>query len=153
MQNILAAFCFFAGAAAAWLWMRAAAARLKDRERECADLRAALEKKDARPRTCRRQSRPQGPPGRDPKIRAEKLDLLEDARQKLADAFKALSSDALARNNQAFLDLAPGTLTKERPADRSASGHRMVQPVRETLDRFETQRASSKPPAPAPTRL
>jgi DNA recombination protein RmuC len=40
------------------------------------------------------------------KSAAEKLAVLEEAERRLADAFKALSSDALRGNNQAFLDLA-----------------------------------------------
>src|SRR5579864_2685831 len=43
---------------------------------------------------------------------ADKLALLETAQQKLSDAFKALSSDALQRNNQSFLDLARSQLEK-----------------------------------------
>jgi DNA recombination protein RmuC len=40
------------------------------------------------------------------KAATEKLILLEEARTKLADAFKALSAEALSSNNQAFLHLA-----------------------------------------------
>src|SRR5262245_53550250 len=36
----------------------------------------------------------------------EKLELLSNAEEKLADAFKALSSDALRSNNHSFLELA-----------------------------------------------
>ena len=42
----------------------------------------------------------------------EKLLLLDQAQAKLADAFKALSSEALRHNNQSFMDLAKATLEK-----------------------------------------
>jgi DNA recombination protein RmuC len=44
----------------------------------------------------------------------EKLALIEDARQKLSDAFGALSAEALRSNNQAFLQLANETLEKHQ---------------------------------------
>lgn len=40
------------------------------------------------------------------KLLAEKMQLLEKAEQKLSDTFKALSSDALSRNNKDFMELA-----------------------------------------------
>ena len=43
---------------------------------------------------------------------AEKLELLNKAQEKLSDAFKALSSDALKNNNESFLKLAKATLEK-----------------------------------------
>ena len=42
----------------------------------------------------------------------EKLELLNKAQEKLSDAFKALSSDALQNNNESFLKLANATLEK-----------------------------------------
>ncbi|WP_269523962.1 DNA recombination protein RmuC [Coraliomargarita parva] len=42
----------------------------------------------------------------------EKLALLEEAKTKLMDAFKALSSEALSKNNADFLNLAKSTLEK-----------------------------------------
>ena len=42
----------------------------------------------------------------------EKLDLLNRAQASLADAFKALSAEALKSNNQSFLELAKATLEK-----------------------------------------
>jgi len=40
----------------------------------------------------------------------EKIELLTNAEEKLADAFKALSADALRNNNQSFLQLAKENL-------------------------------------------
>ena len=57
---------------------------------------------------------------------AEKLALLNEAQQKLSDAFKALSSDALHSNNQAFLGLADLTL-KPLKESLSLAGARMQQ--------------------------
>ncbi len=42
----------------------------------------------------------------------ERLALLNEAQQKLSDAFKALSAEALRSNNQSFLELAKATLEK-----------------------------------------
>src|SRR5215510_1333078 len=44
------------------------------------------------------------------KASQEKLTLINNAESKLADAFKALSADALRNNNQSFLDLAQQNL-------------------------------------------
>jgi DNA recombination protein RmuC len=60
-------------------------------------------------------------------------------------AFKALSSDALARNNQAFLDLARSTLAETQQAARGDLEMRqqaifaMVTPVRASLDKVDSQ--------------
>ena len=58
---------------------------------------------------------------------AEQKKLIEQARSNLADAFRALSSDALKSNNEAFLTLARKTLEaamSPRPGATSASGRR-----------------------------
>lgn len=74
---------------------------------------------------------------------AEKLGLLNEAQQKLTDAFKALSSDALTRNNQAFLDLAKATLEKFQEGARGDLDARqkavdeLVKPLRESLDKVD----------------
>ncbi len=79
------------------------------------------------------------------KAAGEKLALLEETRAKLSDAFKALSSEALRSNNQAFLDLARTTLEKFQ---ESAKGDlekkqqaitELVKPVRESLDKFDAK--------------
>src|ERR1035438_6718774 len=117
MQNILPLLCFIAGFALAWLiWHGRSAAR-------AADLQARLETER--------------------KSADEKLALLEDSRQKLSDAFKALSADALARNSQSFLELAGATLAKTQETARGDLELRqqaiadMVTPVRESLDKVD----------------
>jgi len=73
----------------------------------------------------------------------EKLALLENARTALADAFKALSADALRNNNQSFLELARATLEKAQEQARGDLSRRqqaideLVKPVRETLEKFD----------------
>lgn len=75
----------------------------------------------------------------------EKLALLNEARDKLADAFKALSAEALKNNNQQFLQLAQmklESLQKEAANElekRKEAINEMIKPVRETLQKFETQ--------------
>ncbi|MBI5864405.1 MAG: DNA recombination protein RmuC [Planctomycetes bacterium] len=74
---------------------------------------------------------------------AEKLGLLEEARTRLADAFKALSSDALRANNQSFMELARATLEKFQESARTDLDGRgkaiaeMVKPLRESLDKVD----------------
>ena len=73
----------------------------------------------------------------------EKLATLEEARQSLADAFKALSADALQRNNQSFLELARATLEKYQEGAKGELEKRqqaigeLVAPVKISLDKFE----------------
>jgi len=73
------------------------------------------------------------------KASAEKLAILEEARQKLADAFKALSSDALRENNQSFLELAKSTLEKFQDyakndlAARQQAVDNLVKPLQDSL--------------------
>ncbi len=76
---------------------------------------------------------------------AEKLALLEDAQTKLAEAFKALSSDALRNNNTSFLELAKTTLEKFQEVARGDLDKRqqaidhLVKPVRESLEKFDAK--------------
>ncbi len=76
---------------------------------------------------------------------AEKLALLEEARQKLADAFKALSAEALSSNNQAFLHLAKTTLERFQEGARSDLDSRrqaidqLVKPLQESLGKVDAQ--------------
>lgn len=63
----------------------------------------------------------------------------------ITDAFRALSAEALQRNNQAFLDLAKGTLEKQQEAGKSELEKRqqaigeLVTPIRASLEKFEQQ--------------
>jgi DNA recombination protein RmuC len=73
----------------------------------------------------------------------EKLALIDDARQKLSDAFNALSAEALKSNNQAFIDLATATLAKFQEGAKSDLEARqkavdeLVRPLRESLQKVD----------------
>lgn len=77
------------------------------------------------------------------KSAAEKLALLEDARLKLTDAFKALSAESLNTNNQAFLHLARTHLEKFQEGARGDLDQRqkaidqLVQPLKESLEKVD----------------
>lgn len=73
----------------------------------------------------------------------EKLAVLDEARVKLADAFKALSAEALQTNNKSFLDLARVTMERFH---EGASGDlemrrkaidELVKPMKESLEKVD----------------
>lgn len=70
----------------------------------------------------------------------EKVALLEKTKQSMADAFKALSSDALKHNNEAFLALAKESLTTFQEGARSDLEKRteavasIVRPLQSSLE-------------------
>jgi DNA recombination protein RmuC len=75
----------------------------------------------------------------------EKLAVLEDAKQRLADAFKALSADALNSNSQLFLNQARETLlalqqtaTRDLDNRQKAIGD-LVQPLRDSLEKVDNK--------------
>ncbi|MDO9449478.1 MAG: DNA recombination protein RmuC [Rugosibacter sp.] len=80
---------------------------------------------------------------------AERQATLEAARDSFSDAFKVISADALAKNNQSFLELARATLEAQQAAALAASKTdldkrqqtiaEMVVPVKATLEKFELQ--------------
>lgn len=76
------------------------------------------------------------------KAAAEKLELLEEARANLQDSFKALSSEALSKNNQSFLNLAKATLEKYQEGakgdleKRQQAINKTIEPVGEALKEF-----------------
>ena len=74
---------------------------------------------------------------------AEKLALLEHAKAQLADAFKALSADALRSSNDSFLQLAQATLAQFQEAakgdldKRQVAISELVTPVRDSLEKMD----------------
>jgi len=72
-----------------------------------------------------------------------KLALLNDAQQKLSDAFKALSAEALRGNNQSFLELARATLERFQEGARTDLGARqkaiddLVRPLKDSLEKVD----------------
>ena len=76
------------------------------------------------------------------KSAAEKLSLLEEAKTKLQDSFKALSSEALSKNNESFLKLAQENLEKYQQSaqgdleKRQQAINKTVEPVGEALKLF-----------------
>jgi DNA recombination protein RmuC len=73
----------------------------------------------------------------------EQKALLDEAQKKLADAFNALSSDALRKNNQAFLELARETLegyNKEAKGElekRQQAIDGLVSPLKDSLQKVD----------------
>jgi DNA recombination protein RmuC len=72
----------------------------------------------------------------------EKLALLEQARAQLKESFQALSSEALSKNNESFLNLAKSTLEKYQEGakgdleKRQEAIHKTVEPVGLALKAF-----------------
>ncbi|MCD4762993.1 MAG: hypothetical protein K8R28_03100, partial [Desulfobacterales bacterium] len=69
----------------------------------------------------------------------EKIEMLEDIRNNMIDAYKAISASALRENNQTFLDLAKTTLSKYMEAAKSDFNVRskevknIVVPIKDSL--------------------
>jgi len=77
------------------------------------------------------------------KAAKEKLALLEEARQRLSEAFKALSAEALKSNSTQFLELAKTNLDKYQEGAKSDLEKRqkaideMVKPLKESLGKVD----------------
>ena len=86
---------------------------------------------------------------KDQALFAERQATLETARDSFADAFKVISADALAKNNQSFLELARAALEAQQAAalasartdldKRQLAIGELVAPVRTSLEKFELQ--------------
>jgi DNA recombination protein RmuC len=159
MEGIV--FWIFVGAvfagAATWLALRAQTATLKERlsgrerkigemESQLAELAASLslaQREAAQTRQELVQCETRLVEER--KSAEEKLALLSEAQAKLSQAFSALSSEALQKNNAAFLNLANATLEKFQEGARNDLEKRqtaidqLVKPVQETLHKFDVK--------------
>jgi DNA recombination protein RmuC len=77
------------------------------------------------------------------KANQEKLTLVNNAEIKLADAFKALSADALRNNNQSFLDLAKQNLRSFQQTAKGELERRqnaiddLIKPLKESLEKVD----------------
>lgn len=77
------------------------------------------------------------------RIGAEKLQLLEEARQRLADTFKSLSAEALRSSNESFLQLAREQLGQFQQAavsdleQRHKAIEQLTRPIRERLEKVD----------------
>lgn len=75
----------------------------------------------------------------------EKLALLNQAKERLGDAFKALSAEALNTNNESFLKLAKTTLenyqngAKDDLEQRQKAVATLIDPIKESLTRVDAQ--------------
>lgn len=105
---------------------------IAERDRALFDLKAELAALDARSAA-------------EIKAAEEKLAVIDDARNSLANAFKALSADALRSNNQAFLELARTTLERFQQGAandldaRQKAVDQLVQPLRDSLQKVDSK--------------
>ena len=75
----------------------------------------------------------------------EKIMIVDESKQKLSDAFKALSADVLKSSNQAFLALARESLEKYQDSARNDLQNRqkaideLVKPLQSSLEKVDTR--------------
>ena len=125
--------------------------RLAGKEDQVRQLREALERESAHTeelrnensRTAQELAALQTRLEDERRVNQEKLALLTNAEEKLADAFKALSADALRNNNQSFLDLAQQNLEKFQETAkgdlerRQSAIDELVKPLKESLEKVD----------------
>jgi DNA recombination protein RmuC len=133
-------------AAAAVAWAVAAERRTRDRTRAFDDAQASLA--DARASLAAAQqseSALRAMLDAERRNTAEKIEVLEQARDSLKDAFAAISADLLAQNNARFLDLAREkfgelqTMASGDLASRQKAIADLVQPLRESLTKVDAK--------------
>jgi DNA recombination protein RmuC len=122
MQILFLVIGIAVGAVIAWLWGSARAQRLVQVEKEqslAAQAAAQSETQAERDQRIEAQTRLQEI---EKQLQSE-VALVEEAKRQLGDTFKAISSDALRQNSEAFVQRAQQTL----------------EPVKDTLKRYEDQ--------------
>jgi DNA recombination protein RmuC len=152
------------GALAAWLALlgqaRAAQAersaqeaRLGERDRQIQELKAEVARREEETLRAVRELRAESErrAGLEATLEQErhaaeeKLRLLDEARAKLSDAFKALSSEVLQSSSRAFLELARASLEKYQEGARGDLEKRqtaiaeLLAPVRESLSKVDAK--------------
>lgn len=141
-------FGFAAGALAAWLAAavraRELAERFADSERRAAAGAAELAESRTREAALAADHARLGERlAAEQRQGAEKVALLEQARERLGDAFKALSADVLKANSETFLQLAQENLGRFQQnaaaqlAAREQAIEKLTQPIRERLEKFD----------------
>jgi DNA recombination protein RmuC len=127
--------------------------RLAGKEKALADSKAELDKREAELKDIRQQITALSTRGgqletalqQERRQAAEKLALLETAKQQLTDAFKALAADALKSSNTSFLELAKTNLEKFQEAakgdleKRQTAIDELVKPVKESLGKVDSK--------------
>jgi DNA recombination protein RmuC len=131
------------GGVTVWLVLSARVRDMQQRltlgEKELAALRAEKSEIDIRCATLQTTLE------KDQAASAERQATLEAARESFADAFKVISTDALAKNNQSFLELAKVALESQQAMARSELEKRqqaigeLVAPVKLSLEKFDLQ--------------
>ena len=151
-SSVVILLCVAAGAGAliAWLVMRARSAALFERlqsvtgEKEELEARAdamAAELRALESRFAARDAQLTA----ELKGAAEKLALVEDSREKLAESFRALSQEALLQNNHSFLEIAKTTFEKLQEGAKGELDQRkvaideLVKPLKESLTKVDTK--------------
>jgi len=125
------------GGAAAWLLARVRAAALAATAARAADAEQRLA--SAREQVARLESTLE----HERQSAAEKLALVEQARDQLTTAFKALSSEALRANSTSFLELASTTLerfqvqARDDLEQRRKAVEQLVTPITQSLEKVD----------------
>jgi DNA recombination protein RmuC len=148
--GISAGVSLLLGALIAWLALRSRSAGMNARvsftERELAAAKADLARLLAeQQQLIASRARLESALELERKTSEEKIELIDEAGERLQNAFKAMASDALKDNNLSFMQLAQSKLALFQSEARGDLENRqkavadLVAPVRESLDKVEAQ--------------